>query len=177
MNAPRNLTTNSRSEIRIPVRLGNDRGVSLVSTMLALSLLAVLALVAASLAVNERRTAFNDLSHTQSLVAADSGGEAAIAWLMLSNRPPRITDMATGKVRNQIMTTMASTSNQDFSFDVRMRPDPNPALTFMMRPRPGYDPTRYMDFFYDVDAAGAAGVDGRSDVSVIVTKLTQLNYN
>ncbi len=157
--------------------LRNSEGISLVSVMLALSLLAVFALVAASLAVNERRTAFNDLSHTQSFVAADSGGEAAIAWLMMSNRPPMITDMATGKVGNQTMTSMMSSSYQDFSFDVRMRPDPDPARIFMMRPRPGYDPTRYMDFFYDVDAAGVAGVDGRSDVSVIVTKLTQLNYN
>ena len=48
---------------------------------------------------------------------------------------------------------------------------------FRTAPRPGYDPTRYMDFFYDVDAVGEAGVEGRSDVSVIVTKLTQLNYN
>jgi hypothetical protein len=157
--------------------LHQQDGVSLVSTMLALSLLAVFAMVAASLAVNERRTAFNDLSHAQSFIAADSGGEAAIAWLLLTNRPPLITDMGTGKVRAQGMTTMTSYSYQDYGFDVRMRPDPRPGIPFMTKARPGYDPSRYLDFFYDVDATGAAGPDGRSDVSVIVTKLTQLNYN
>jgi hypothetical protein len=159
--------------------LQQQDGVSLVSTMLALSLLAVFAMVAASLAVNERRTAFNDLSHAQSFVAADSGGEAAIAWLMMTNRPPLITDMGTGKVRAQGMTTMTSSSYQDYAFDVRMRPNPvpDPNKPFMTKARPGYDANRYLDFFYDVDATGAAGPDGRSNVSVIVTKLTQLNYN
>jgi len=161
----------------LPARIRSNDGISLVSVMLALSLLGVFALVAASLAVNERRTSFNDLSHAQSFIAADSGGEAAIAWLMMSSRPPMITDMATGKVQNRSMTAMNSSAYQDFGFDVRMRPDPDPNRSFMMRPRPGYDPRRYMDFFYDVDASGEAGTDGRSDVSVIVTKLTQLNYN
>lgn len=158
-------------------RLADQKGVSLVSVMFALSLLAVFGLVAAGLAVNERRTAFNDLTHSQSFVAADSGGEAAIAWLMVTNRPPRITDMATGKVQDQTMTGMNTSSYQDYAFDVHMRQDPGNPGQFMMRPRPGYQPDRYMDFFYDVDADGQAGPDGHSSISVIVTKLTQLNYN
>lgn len=165
------------SAISFERKLGNDHGVSLISVMFALSLLAVFGLVAAGLAVNERRTAFNDLTHSQSFVAADSGGEAAIAWLMATQRPPKITNMATREVRAAALTGMDTSSYQDYAFTVRMRPDPtNPGLP-MIRPRPGYEPGRYMDFFYDVDADGEAGVEARSSVSVIVTKLTQLNYN
>jgi type II secretory pathway pseudopilin PulG len=158
--------------------LTRDDGVSLVSVMLALSLLAVFALVAASLAVNERRTAFNDLAHTQSFVAADSGGEAAIAWLLDQHGRPNI-DASTGEVEVRSMTAMHTSSYQDYSFDIRMRPNPNPTPDYPWQTeiRPGYDPGHYRDFFYDVDAAGSAGIDGRSDVSVIVSKLTQGGYN
>lgn len=167
----------TRTTVCIQRKLDDERGVSLISVMFALSLLAVFGLVAAGLAVNERRTSFNDLTHSQSFVAADSGGEAAIAWLMASNRPPKITNMATREVRATSMLNMNTSSYQDYAFKVHMRPDPNDPTLPLIRPRPGYEPDRYMDFFYDVDADGEAGVEARSSVSVIVTKLTQLNYN
>lgn len=170
-------TSRSTTPGRLGRKLLEESGISLVSVMFALSLLAVFGLVAAGLAVNERRTAFNDLTHSQSFVAADSGGEAAIAWLMATNRPPRITDMATGKVQARLATSMDANAYQDYAFDVRMRPDPSHPGFFMKRPRSGYDPNRYMDLFYNVDADGKAGVDAQSSVSVIVTKLTLFNYN
>ena len=161
---------------RLRALSGNEHGVGLVGIMLAVSLLAVFALVAASLAVNERRTAFFDAVHNRSFMAADSGTEAAIAWLQLRDRPPVISDMATGKIVDTSMSSMLLGNDQGFEFDVRMRRDPVTSV-FMTRPRPGYDPNRFLDFVYDVDATGVAGLDGRSDVSVIVTKLTPVNYH
>ena len=157
--------------------LKSESGVGLVSVMLALSLLAVFALVAASLAVNERRTAFNEMVHASSFIAADSGGETAIAWLMIQDRPPAVQDMANGRVNNSFDLTMDMGSHQQYDFDLRMRMDPNTGLPMVPRPRFGYDANVFRDFFYDVDARGEAGVDGESNVSVIVTKLTQVNYN
>lgn len=154
--------------------LRNDRGVGMVAAMLVLGLLAVLALIAASLAVNERRSSFNDLVHGSSFMAADSGGEAAIAWLRMTDRPPRIQDQATFKVKEVSANSMLVANDQRFDFDVRMRPNPaNPALPLMM-PRPGYDTELFMDYFYDVDSDGKAAIEGQSNVTVIVNKLNRI---
>lgn len=158
-------------------KLRNEAGIGLVSVMLALSLLAVFALVAASLAVNERRTAYNEVVHTTAFLSADSGGEAAIAWLMQGDRPPPLVDFATGQVNQENSLAMDMTeANQSFGFDLKMRRDLNTGV-FMAVPRPGYDPNRFMDFIYDVDAEGHAGLDGESNISVIVSKLTTIHYN
>jgi hypothetical protein len=158
-------------------KLRSEDGIGLVSVMLALSLLAVFALGATSLAVNERRTAYNDVVHASAFLAADSGGEAAIAWLMERDRPPALIDFTTGRVAQQATLSMDMyEARQDFGFDLRMRRNPSTG-TFLTMPRPGYDPNRFLDFVYDVDAEGRAGVEGESNVSVIVTKLTSVHYN
>jgi hypothetical protein len=156
--------------------LRDERGVGVVGLMLVLSLLAIFALVAAGLAVDERRTASLDSVHHRSLMAADSGSEAAIAWLQMRDRPPAVQDIATGKVMDSGASAMLVGNDQGFEFDVSIRRDP---LTgnYLLRPRPGYDPERFLDFTYDIDAAGEAGREGSSDVSVIATKLTPVNYN
>ncbi len=150
-------------------RLNNQDGVGLVSAMLALSLLAVFAVVAASMAVNERRTSFNDVTYTSAFLSADSGGEQAISFLMVQDRPPVITDMSTWRVDTESNLSMASQTSQEFGYDMRMRGNP--------RPRKGYDVQKFRDFFYNVDAEGEAGVEAESNVSLIVSKLTNLNYN
>lgn len=155
-------------------QLADQRGIGLVGVMLSVSLLALFALVAASLAVNERRTAFFDSVHNRSFMAADSGTEAGIAWLQVRTRPPRVVDVASGKIVDTGTSSMLVGNDQGFSFSVLARRDP--VTGSAMLPRPGYDPN-FQDFFYDVDATGEAGLDGRSDVSVIVTKLTAINYN
>ena len=160
----------------IVAHLTNERGIGLVGVMLSVSLLAVFALVAASLAVNERRTAFFDSVHNRSFMAADSGTEAAIAWLQVRDRPPAIADIASGKIIDTATSSMLVGNDQGFRFELLLRRDPVSGA-FLMRPRPGYDPNRFQDFVYDIDATGEAGLDGRSDVSVIVTKLTSINYN
>ena len=158
-------------------KLRDEAGIGLISVMLALSLLAVFALVAASLAVNERRTAYNEVVHTSAFLAADSGGESAIAWLMERDRPPALTDFTTGRVNQESALNMDMTeAHQNFGFDLRMRRDLNTG-NFLAVPRPGYDPNRFMDFIYDVDALGQAGLEGESNISVIVSKLTTIHYN
>ena len=72
--------------------------------MLALSLLGVFALVAASLAVNEKRSTFNDRVHLNAFVSADSGGEVAIAWLRNQPRPPFVVDFGANMRVHQIST-------------------------------------------------------------------------
>lgn len=174
MNASSTQSSGRRSRGGLAL-LRDERGASMVGVMLVLGLLAVFALLAASLAVNERRTTYNDFVHSSSFAAADAGGEAAIAWLIVQDRPPRITDMASGKVSATAPAAMQTHAGQHFDYDVNMRRDPVTG-NFLMRPRPGYDPSLFMDFVYDVEATGTAGVEGRSDVSVIVTKLTTINY-
>lgn len=156
--------------------LRDQRGVGMVGLMLVLSLLAVFALVAAGIAVDERRGSSLDSIHHRSLMAADSGSEAAIAWLQMRTRPPAVQDVASGKVIDSGNSAMLVGNDQGFQFDVTVRRDP---LTgeYLMRPRPGYDPERFLDFTYDIDANGEAGQEGHSDVSVIATKLTPVNYN
>ncbi len=154
--------------------LRSERGIGMVGAMLALGMLAVVALIAAGLAVNEHRSSFNDYVHDASLLAADSGGEAAIAWLRMNDRPPVIEDATTLRVKQTSLNAMLAANEQNFDYAVRMRPNPsNPALPLMM-PRPGYDTERFMDFVYDVDANGHAAVEGQSNITIIVNKLNRI---
>ena len=96
-----------------------DGGFSLVATMLALSLLALFGMIAASIAVNERRTTFNELVHNNSLMAADSGTEAATAWLLTLDRSPK--DLGGGDyvVRAENDGDFVNDSGQSFEFTVQ----------------------------------------------------------
>jgi Tfp pilus assembly protein PilX len=159
--------------------LQSQRGVGLVNAMLALSLLAVFALVAASLAINEKRTSFNDIVHTGAFLSADSGGEEAIAWLRQQTRPPAILDL-------DVSTSVQNTTNrymelagaqQEFDYSIRLRTEavdgPN---AVPIRGRVGYDASDYADYFYVIDSLGESGDLGESRVSLLVSKLSSMNY-
>ena len=153
-----------------------DGGFSLVATMLALSLLALFGMIAASIAVNERRTTFNELVHNNSLMAADSGTEAATAWLLTLDRSPK--DLGGGDyvVRAENDGDFVNDSGQSFEFTVQHMEDPaNPGRRWV-RPRPGYSVGGYQDHVYQVDADGEAGVEGRGSVSVIAHRLFRSSY-
>lgn len=161
--------------------LRRQDGVGLASAMLALSLLAIFALVAAGLAVNERRTSFNDAVHTRAFMAADSGAEAAIGFLRQSERPPVVNDMAASRVSQQFDQSLLEGAvvpqggnhwTQEFDYDIRM-----PTSRPRMRARAGFSGGQFVDFFYDVDADGEAGTEGESRVSLLVSKLYQMGYN
>lgn len=161
--------------------LKSEAGVGLASAMLALSLLAVFALVAAGLAVNERRTSYNDAVHTRAFMAADSGAESAIGVLRQAERPPILDDVGISRVSQEVDQTLMDGVNapvgsnhweQEYDYDIRM-PNDRPR----MRARPGYSGGQFVDFFYDVNADGEAGTQGDSRVSLIVSKLYQMGYN
>ena len=163
--------------MRIPPALDNQDGVGLVGAMLAVSLLAVFALVAAHLAVNERRTAFNDAVHERSFLAADSGSEAAIAWLFVQDGPIPF-DVASGTVATTSMDGMLMGNDQGFAFDILAEADSTAASGW--RPaseRPGYSlDLNFVDYFYEVGAVGEAGLEGRSAVELNVSKLTKIGH-
>ena len=106
-------------------QITNDRGVGLVGAMLIVSLLAILGGIIASIAVNERRTAFNDALHSSSLVAADSGTEHAIAWLMVQDNAPNFTDFATRQVGAQGLAAMVTHDHQRFEYSLGVALRPN----------------------------------------------------
>jgi Tfp pilus assembly protein PilX len=164
---------------RLVPQIQNQRGVGLVNAMLALSLLAVFALVAASLAINEKRTTFNDLVHTGAFLSADSGGEEAIAWLRQQNRPPAILDFDVSTVvRSSADRQMELVgAHQEFDYSVRLRTEAVDGINAVpMRGRPGYDASDYADYFYVINSQGESGTTGESSVSLLVSKLSSVNY-
>lgn len=156
-------------------QIANERGIGLVGAMLIVALLAVLAAIITVVAVNERRSAFNEVLHSSSLVAADSGTEHAIAWLMLQDNPPTMTDWTSRRVGTQALSAMDTHAAQRFEYalNVGTLPDGNPDIDFSP---PGYNIGEYMLVGYDVRSGGEAGLEGRSDVAVIVTKLFPTGY-
>lgn len=143
-------------------------GFGMVSALLALSLLAVFALVAAAVAVNERRSALNEELHTGAFMSADSGGEAAINWLRARDQPPAISNMATLQVGALGETTLRHSQRYEYQINMTNMPG-NP------RGRIGYSPS-YQDFFYDINSRGEDGLEGQSNVGMQVMKLTRLGY-
>ena len=158
--------------------LRDQRGIGLVGAMFAVSLLAIFALVAASMAVNERRTAFNDSVHERSFLAADSGSEAAIAWLFTQSGPIPY-DVLTGNVNTASMDDMLLANDQGFAFDITAEADSTQALGWRpAQPRTGYSlDLGVVDYFYQVEADGEAGLEGSSTVRVNVSKLTKVGHH
>jgi len=157
-------------------QISNDRGIGLVGAMLIVSLLAILGGIIASIAVNERRTAYNEALHSSSLVAADSGTEHAIAWLMIQDNAPNFTDFATRQVGVQGLEAMETHDDQRFEYAlaVAVRPGGLPDIGTPI----GYSvDDGFLQVTYDVASSGEAGLEGHSDVAVIVTKIFSDGYN
>lgn len=156
-------------------QISNERGMGLVGAMLIVSLLAILGGIIASIAVNERRTAFNDVLHNSSLVAADSGTEHAIAWLMLQDDAPAFTNFATREVGAQSLAAMETHAEQRFEYSLAVALDANgrPDAGYVS----GYSTGMFQQVTFDVASSGEAGMDGHSDVAVIVTKIFSEGYN
>ena len=147
--------------------LRNENGIGLVSSMLALSLLALFAMVAAQLAVNESRTSQNDAWYTRAFHAADSGSESAIAWLTRQRGHSPITDFASRSVHNTAPESMEAGDGQIFAYDISY---------VRQRPRMGYEIGSFQDYVYDVASDGHAGPHGNSEIDVRIHKLTRTGY-
>ena len=156
-------------------QLSNERGIGLVGAMLIVALLAIFGAVIATIAVNERRSAYNEALHSSSLVAADSGTEEAIGWLMIQGDPPTVTDGALRRVDARTLSSLATHDDQRFEYEM------NVALTAGgtpdWGPAPGYSTEGFMQVTYDVISGGEAGLEGRSDVAVVVSKILSSGYN
>lgn len=156
-------------------QFANERGFGLVGAMLVVALLAILAAIITAIAVNERRSAFNDVLHSSSLIAADSGTEQAIAWLMLQSNPPLPDDLTTRQVGAQGLADMGAHANQRFEYSLSV--GLNAAGQAAIEAPPiGYS-DGYMLVSFDVASGGEAGREGRSDVAVIVAKLFSTGYS
>lgn len=147
------------------VSLGNQDGIGLVGAMLALALLGVLALVAAQLATNERKSSWNEWVHVGSFHAADSGGEAAIGWLLEVPGAPPIPNLGTDMlVSSRGQTSLQGSQSYSYSMDfIRLAHRPGSGVVFP-------------EFYYDVDSSGEAGTDGNSNIELVITKQVPLGY-
>jgi len=155
-------------------RLANERGIGLVAAMMIIALLAILVGIIAGIAVNERRSSFNESLHSSSLVAADSGTEEAIAWLLLQREPPSVTDWSLRRVRSQTLADLGDHAGQRYEYDMGVALTPGGAPDW--GPAPGYSTEGFVQVSYDVISAGEAGLEGRSDVTVIVSKIFSSGY-
>jgi len=145
--------------------LKNQDGTVLVATLLALALLAILALVAARLAVNERQSSWNEWVHAGSFQAADSGGEAAIGWLLETRGAPPIPNYgASMRVGSRGMTSLDGSQNYSYSVD------------FVRVTHRAGNGVMFPEFYYNVSSSGEAGSNGKSNVNLLVSKQILLGY-
>ena len=142
---------------------GRD-GFALVTTLLIILVLGVIALGAAWLASGERKVSHAESVHSRALFAADSGAEAAINFIRLTDDPPPITDFTDLTVRDQATTPVEA--GQRYAYNCRFQ---------RKRPRPGWG-TEYVDYDYAVTANGAAGSDGQSAVQIVASRLFREGY-
>jgi hypothetical protein len=130
-----------------------------------LSLLGILALVAAQLASNERQTSWNEWVHAGSFHSADSGGEAAIGWLLEVPGAPPIPNLGSDmRVSSSGMTQLQGSQSYSYNMDfIRLAHRPGSGVVFP-------------EFFYNVDSSGEAGADGNSNIELVITKQVPLGY-
>ena len=145
--------------------LDNRDGIGLVGAVLALALLGVLAMVAAQLASNERQTSWNEWVHVGSFHSADSGGEAAIGWLLEVPGAPPIPNLGTDmRVSSLGETSLQGSQTYSYRMDF---------LRLAHRPGSG---TSFPEFYYDVDSSGGAGSEGNSNIELMISKQVPLGY-
>jgi len=142
----------------------NREGFAMATTLLVILVLSVVAVAAAWLASTEKRTSFAESVHVSAVFSADAGGEAAINFLRLTDKPPMIVDPADSTVRNQ--GTTAIHEDQEFEFACRWKE---------RRAKPGWE-FEYIDYDYDVEATGTYTADGRTAVGLVASRLFREGY-
>lgn len=161
--------------------IGNREGVGLVHAMMALSLLAIFALVASSIAINEKRAAARDVVYTTAFLSADSAGEAAIAWLQLQDGAPAVRKPGAAESivhRREDGGMEFAGTRQSYDFTIRARDRERDGAPDQ-RPRPGYqlgDQGGYVDLYYVIEARGESAAAGVSHVELLVSKLLPSGY-
>lgn len=143
----------------------HDReGFAMVTALLVVLVLSVLAVGAVWLATSERKTTMAEATHMRSVFSADAGGEAAINFIRVSNAPPQILDFATMAVRTEPVTRLEG--SQQYNYGVNF---------VRKSPKPGWG-VDYLDYDYNIAAAGTAGSQGSSGVGVVASRLFKEGY-
>ena len=145
-------------------RRDDREGFAMVTALLVVLVLSVLAVGAVWLATSERKTTAAEATHLRSVFSADAGGEAAINFVRVSDAPPQILDFSTMAVRTQPITALEG--SQHFNYGVNF---------VRKSPKPGWG-VDYLDYDYNVAAAGRAGHQGSSGVAVVVSRLFKEGY-
>lgn len=145
-------------------RAAGREGFALATTLLIILVLGVIAIGAAWLASGERKTSYAEAVHSRAVFAADSGTEAAINFLRLTDDPPPITDFSDFTVREVGETQVDE--GQRYQYDCRWD---------RKRPRPGWG-VEYLDYDYTVLSTGGAGPEGRTAVQIVASRLFREGY-
>jgi hypothetical protein len=144
---------------------GPDReGFALVTSLLIILVLSLIAVAAVILSSTEKQTSFAESVHNSAVFSADSGGEAAIHFLRLSDSPPKIIDFNDGTVRSESDAPVMN--SQEYDFDCQY---------VRKRPKPGWG-VNFLDYDYRVESEGRASAQGRSDVDLVASRLFREGY-
>ncbi len=139
-------------------------GFALVTSLLVIVVLSLLAVAAVMLSSTEKRTTFAESVHSSAVFAADAGGEAAINFVRLCDRPPNYID-ATDKTV-QAASDQPIEGSAEYDYDCRYV---NRSL------RAGWD-FNYHDYNYRVASSGRASIQGNSGVQLMASRLFREGY-
>lgn len=142
----------------------NDKGIAMVVALSVITGLALLGVIVIAVATSEKRTAFNEYTHTRSFYAADAGGEMAINWLRIQNTPPNMVDAQ----KHVSVPTGYDTLSADhlYKYDI----------TFVRkRLRPGWS-LEYKDFEYMIESDGASVAESESAIELQTRRLFKEGY-
>ncbi len=151
--------------MRFERRIQPDReGFALVTSLLIILLLSLIAVAAVILSGTEKRTSFAESVHNSAVFSADSGGEAAIHFLRMSDAPPKIIDFGDMTVRSEADTEVHDSQEFDYACQYVRK-----------RPKPGWG-VMFLDYDYNVDSEGRASTQGRSNVDLVASRLFREGY-
>jgi hypothetical protein len=139
-------------------------GFALVTSLLIILVLSLIAVAAVILSGTEKRTSFAESVHNSAVFSADSGGEAAIHFLRMSDSPPQIVDFADGTVHSENDAPVLATQEYDFECQYARK-----------RPKPGWG-VMFLDYDYNIDSEGRAAAQGRSNVDLVASRLFREGY-
>ena len=154
---------------------GRD-GFALVTSLLIILVLSLIAVAAIIVATTEKRTSFAETVHATALFSADAGGEQAIHFLRMADRPPRILDPFTMRVDTLATTAMYDNPGQQGEHGGQTY---RYECSFAGRNwiRGGGWEMNYANFEYAVDSIGeTAAVGSRRGVRLVVGRIFREGY-
>lgn len=142
----------------------SERGSALVFAVGIMAVLAVLALVVATIVIREKRTAASHYAYDRAFYSADAASEAGIHWIRSQLAPPAAVDSL-----NHVRVSAAPdtlTPDHTFEFEVQYA-----GKQF----RPGWS-TEFKDYIYRVAANGTGAANSSAALEVNATRLFREGY-